>query len=167
MGRVRVKQSHPEFAFDLLNLTKQRNERRSASRIDRLSRSDFGVPQIHSVVRGVLTDQVDFAHTFTDQGTDLRQHRLRFAAPMLAAHLWDHAKTARMITALGNFHVGRMRRSKSETWCAVVRNVCGPLIREYKIKIVASGMNVERPTPNAQRRTASIQRWALGAGCWT
>ena len=133
MRRVRVKQANPEFAFDLLNLTEQRDQRRSTSRIHRLTRSPFGLPQIHSVVRSVLTDQVDFAHTFADECTDFRQHRFRFPATMLAAHLWNHAKTARMIAALGNLHVSGMRRSKSETRCVVIGNVRGPRICKRKI----------------------------------
>ena len=146
MRRVRVKQAHPEIAFDLLNLTEQRNQRRSPSRIHRLSRSRFRLPQIHSVVRGVLTDQVDFAHTFADERTDFRQHRFRFAAPMLAAHLWNHAKTARMITALGNFHVSGMRGSKSETRCVVIGNVRGTLGSECKVEIAIAEIDVQRRT---------------------
>src|SRR5207244_12149849 len=110
---------------DAVNLTDPRNQPRSAIRVHRLTRSRFGLPQIHSVVRGVLTDQVDFAHSFADERTDFRQHRFRFATPMLAAHLWNHAKTARMIAALGNLHVSGMRRSKSETRCVVIGNVRG------------------------------------------
>src|SRR5205823_14513059 len=87
----------------------------------------------HSVVCGVLTDQVDFAHTFADERTDFRQYRFRFAAPMFAAHLWDHAKTARMIAALGNLHVSGMRRSKSEARCVVIGNVGRPRICKRKI----------------------------------
>src|SRR5882724_4389009 len=45
---------------------------------------------------------------------------------MLAAHLWDHAKTAWMIAALRNFHISGMRRRKSETRCVVIGNVRGP-----------------------------------------
>src|SRR5438132_13886855 len=37
MRRMRIKQAHPEFAFDLLNLAKQLCEGRSPSRIDRLA----------------------------------------------------------------------------------------------------------------------------------
>src|SRR6476646_1119135 len=142
MRRVGVKQANPKLAFDLLNLTKQRSQRRSTSRIYRLPRPGFGLPQIHSVVRGVLTDQVDFAHTFADERTDFRQHRFRFATPMLAAHLWNHAKTARMIAALGNLHVSGMRRSKSETRGLVIGNVRGACICECKIKMVVPRMNV-------------------------
>src|SRR5262245_3247782 len=126
MRRMRVKEAHPEFAFDLLNRTEQRNQRRSASRIHGLTRSCFGVPQVHSVVRSVLADQVDFAHTFMNERADFGQNRFRFSAPMLSTHLWDHAKTAWMIAALGNFHVRRMRRSKSETRRAVIGDVRGP-----------------------------------------
>src|SRR5947199_3691706 len=51
MRRVRVKQAHPEFAFDLLNLPKQRCERRPVSRIDRLARSCFHRPQTMAEIR--------------------------------------------------------------------------------------------------------------------
>src|SRR5262245_30700716 len=150
MRRVSVKQAHPESAFDLLNLTEQRNQRWSASRIHRLPRSRLGPPQIHSVVRGVLTDQIDFADTFADERSDFRQHRFRFPAAMLAAHLWNHAKTARMIATLGNFHVSGMCRSQSETRCVVIGNVRGPYMCECKIKIVVPRMDVERRTPNVR-----------------
>src|SRR6476646_8438647 len=126
MRRVGVKQANPKLAFDLLNLTKQRSQRRSTSRIYRLPRPGFGLPQIHSVVRGVLTDQVDFAHTFADERTDFRQYGLRFPAPMLAAHLWNHAKTARMITTFGNLYVSEMRRGESEAGRVVIGNVRQP-----------------------------------------
>src|SRR4029077_7506530 len=158
MRRVRVKQANPEFAFDLLNLTEQRNQRRSASRIHWLPRPGCGLPQIHSVIRGVLTDQIDFAHTFANERTDFRQDRFRFAAPMLAAHLWDHTKTARMIAALRNLHVSGMRRSKSETRRVVVGNVRGSRVGERKIQIL--GVNAQRPT-------VCIERWALSVGRWT
>src|SRR5947207_8578274 len=62
MRRVRVKQAHPEFAFDLLNLAKERGEGRSASRIDWLAGPCFRRPQIHSVIGRVLGDQVDFVY---------------------------------------------------------------------------------------------------------
>src|SRR4029077_16736619 len=166
MRRVRVKQANPEFAFDLLNLTEQRNQRRSASRIHWLPRPGCGLPQIHSVVRGVLTDQVDFAHTFADERTDFRQDRFRFAAPMLAAHLWNHAKTARMIAALGNLHVSGMRRSKSETRGVVIGNVRGACVRECQIGLVGFGRNVKRRTYNAQRPTLLLRHWALSVERW-
>src|SRR4029453_16875276 len=145
MRRVRVKQAHPKITFDLLNVSKQRGESPPRTGIPRLPRPRFGLPQIHSVVRSVLTDQVDFAHTFADERTDFRQDRFRFAAPMLAAHLWNHAKTARMIAALGNLHVSGMRRSKSETRRVVIGNVPGPLVRKREIDRVIFRRNVECP----------------------
>src|SRR5262249_57941470 len=66
MRRVRVKQAHPEVAFDLLNLAKQRSESGPATGIYRLPRTRFGLPQIHAVIRGVLAYQVDLAHAFAD-----------------------------------------------------------------------------------------------------
>src|SRR5437773_8655889 len=113
MRRMGVKQAHPEFAFDFLNLAKQRSQCRTASGINRLPRSRFGLPQIHSVIGRVLADQIDLAHAFADERTNFRQHGVRFAAAMFSTHLRNHTKTARMIAALGNLDVSEMRWSKS------------------------------------------------------
>ena len=42
---------------------------------------------------------------------------------MFAAHLGDHAKTARVIAAFGNFYVSEMRRCKPEAGRIVIGNV--------------------------------------------
>src|SRR5919109_2219075 len=123
MRRMRVKQTHPKFAFDFLNLAKQRSQCRSATGIHRLSRSRLGLPQIHPVIRGVLTDQINLAHAFADECADFRQHRFRVPAPMFSAHLRNHAKATRMITAFSNLYVSEMRRCKSESWRVVIGNV--------------------------------------------
>src|SRR5216110_1249819 len=44
---------------------------------------------------------------------------------MFSAHLRDHTKTTWMIAAFSNLHVSEMRRSKSEAWRVVIRNVRG------------------------------------------
>src|SRR5438094_3119409 len=115
MRRVRVKQAHPKFAFDLLNLAKQRGEGRSASRIDWLAGPCFRRPQIHSVIGRVLADQVDFAHAFADERANFCNYGLRSAAAMFAAHLGNHAKTTWMIAAFSYFYVRKMCRRKPET----------------------------------------------------
>src|SRR6266516_407943 len=136
MRGVCVKQTHPEFAFNLLNLTKQRCERRPASRIDGLARPCFYRPQIHAVVRSILTDQVDFAHAFADERANFCNYGLRSAAAMSAAHLGNHAKTAWVIAAFSYFYVRKMCRRKPETRRVVIRNVSGPGVRERKIECV-------------------------------
>ena len=55
---------------------------------------------------------------------------------MFAAHLGNHAKTARVIAAFGNFYVSEMRRCKSEAGRIVIGNVSGPAVRERKIGLV-------------------------------
>ena len=69
---------------------------------------------------------------------------------MLAAHLWNHAKTARMIAALGNLHVSGMRRSKSETRCVVIGNVRGTLVSECKVEIAIAEIDVQRRTVHTE-----------------
>ncbi len=100
MRRMRVKKANPEFPFYLLNLAKERGERRPVRRINRLTRTCFQLPQIHSVIRRVLADQVDLSHPFTDESANFRQNRLRRTTAMFSPHLRDHAKTARVIAAL-------------------------------------------------------------------
>src|SRR5262249_12325788 len=73
MRRMRIKKAHPKFAFNLLNLAKKRSERRPLRRINRLTRTCFQLPQIHSVIRRVLADQVDLSYPFTDESANFRQ----------------------------------------------------------------------------------------------
>ena len=80
-------------------------------------------PQIHSVIGGILTDQIDFANAFSHQCANLGKNRIRCAAPMLAAHLRDHTKCAWMVTPLGDLQVGGMRRRKAEPRRVVIRDV--------------------------------------------
>src|SRR6266481_7488899 len=120
MRRMRVKQPHPEFAFDFLNFPKQRCERRPTSRINRLARPCLARPQIHPVIGRVLANQVDFADAFAHQSANFGENRFRKSAAMLAAHLWNYAKTARVIAAFGNFYVSEMRRRKSTTRSTIV-----------------------------------------------
>ena len=55
---------------------------------------------------------------------------------MLSAHLWDHAKAARMIAAFGNFQISRVRRRESKPRRVVIGNVIRTRVRERKIDIV-------------------------------
>src|SRR5437763_12299419 len=67
MRRMRVKEAHPEFPFNLLNLAKERGERRPVRRINRLTWTRFHLPQIHSLVRRVLANQFDLSYPFADE----------------------------------------------------------------------------------------------------
>src|SRR5439155_21739035 len=89
MRRMRVKKAHPEFPFNVLNFAKERGECRPAHRINRLTRTRFLRPQIHSVIRRVLADQVDLSHPFTNESANFLQNRLRMTSAMFYAHLWD------------------------------------------------------------------------------
>ena len=86
----------------------------------------FLLPQVHSEVGRVLTDEVNFPHSLGDEIADFRNHGFDRATPVTSAHLRDHAKTARMIAALGNLHVGGMGRGKPEPRRVVVGNVSRP-----------------------------------------
>src|SRR5437660_11266161 len=104
MRRMRVKEAHPEFPFNLLNLAKERGERRPVRRINRLTRTRFHLPQIHSVVRLVLADQVDISHPFTDETANFLQNRLRSTTAMFSPHFRDRANTVRVFAALYDFY---------------------------------------------------------------
>src|SRR5882724_7455747 len=150
MRRMRVKQPHPEFAFDFLNFPKQRCERRPTSRINRLARTCLARPQVHPVIGRILADQVDFADAFAHQSANFGENRFRKSAAMLAAHLRNYAKTARVIAAFGNFYVSEMRRCKPETGRIVIGNVSGTRVRKRKIRLMV----------------LSVQRWTLGVERW-
>src|SRR6266540_2017921 len=49
------------------------------------------------------------------------------------AHLWNHAKTARMIAALRNLYIGGMRGRKPEARRIVIGDVGGPRVCECQI----------------------------------
>ncbi len=54
---------------------------------------------------------------------------------MFPAHLRDDAETARVITTLGNFYVGGMRRRKSKARRVIIRNISWSRVGERKIDI--------------------------------
>src|SRR6266487_4486576 len=125
MRWVGIKQSHPEFAFDLLNFAKQRSKSWSTCRINRLAGSRFLRPQVHSVIRCILTDQIDLAHALADELPNLRENRFRGPAAVSSAHLRDHTETARVIAPFGDFYISRVRWRKPEARCVVIGNVRG------------------------------------------
>src|SRR6266480_7051967 len=149
MRRVRVKQAHPEFAFDLLNFAKQYRESWSASRIDRLTRPRFRRPQVHPVIGGILADQVNLAHAFANELANFRQHRFGFSAAVFSPHLRNHTKTAWVIAAFSNFYVSEMRWREPEPRRVVVGNVSGARVRKRKIDLVVVVSLVERLTLRA------------------
>src|SRR5438094_9935055 len=100
MRRMRVKKAHPEFPFNVLNFAKERGECRPAHRINRLTRTCFLRPQIHSVIRRVLADQVDLSHPFNDESATFRKDLFRLPAAMFSLHSRDDAKTALLLSAV-------------------------------------------------------------------
>src|SRR5262249_22787467 len=69
----------------------------------------------------VLGDEVQFFDATRDQLAGFGHHVRRRTAPMRTAHARDGAKAARMIAALGDFHVGKMTRREAEARRRVVR----------------------------------------------
>ena len=125
MGGVRVEQANPEIAVDLVDRFEQMNQRNAAAGIHELGRAGFFFPEIHSVIGRVLADEVELLHAFRDQIFDFSDNAMDRAGAMFAAHLRDDAKRARMIAALGDFHVSRMRRRQPKPRRVVVGNVNG------------------------------------------
>ena len=108
MRRMRIEKPHPKLAFDHRELIEQLDKRRTAQRIHWLARTSFFRPPIHPEVGRVLTYEVNFLDSLGDQIADLRSHGFDRATPVTPPHLRNHAKTAWMIAALGNLHVGGM-----------------------------------------------------------
>src|SRR5207244_7199658 len=84
------------------------------------------------VVSRVLADPVDLAEAFGYERANFREHRFGRTAPVFAAHLRDHAKTAGMIAALGNLHISRMGRRQPKARRVVIRNVTRSRVGEGK-----------------------------------
>src|SRR6266567_3836408 len=125
MSRVCIKQSHPEFAFDLLNFAKQRGKSWSSRRINRLTGSRSLRPQVHSVIRCILTDQIDLERALADELPNLSENRFKGPAAVSSAHLRDHTETARVIAPFRDFYISRVPRRKSEARRVVIGNVRG------------------------------------------
>src|SRR6266699_6103914 len=138
VGRVCIKQAHPEFALDFLNFAKQGSKRRPTRRINWLTRASFLRPHVHPVICCVLTDQIYLAHAFLDESSDLCEHGFRSPTAVFSPHLWDHAKTTRVIAAFGNFNVSRVRWRKPETRCVVIGNITG-MRRDEVVAAIAPG----------------------------
>src|SRR6266404_21986 len=125
MRRVCIKQAHPEFALDFLDFAKQGSKRRPTRRINWLTRARLLRPQVHPVIGCVLTDQIYLARPFLDESSDLCKHRFRGPTAVFSPHLWDHAKTARVIAAFGNFNISGVRWRKPKTGSVVIGNING------------------------------------------
>src|SRR6266542_1359573 len=164
MRRVRIKQTHPEVPLDFLNFAKKAGKRWAARRVHWLTGSGLRCPKIHPVIGRVLADQINLANTFADESPNFRQHRLWRTAAVLPAHLWNHAKTARMIAALCNLYVGGMRGRKPEARSIVIRNVSGPRVCECQIDLTVFRRNVQRPTSNAQLSAFGVACSVLSVG---
>src|SRR5215510_13423832 len=72
VGRVRVQRANPEVAIDLLNFAKKRGQCGTSCGVHWLTRAGLRCPKIHSVVRRVLTDQIDLANAFTGEPANFR-----------------------------------------------------------------------------------------------
>src|SRR5437016_3019422 len=135
MRWVCIKQSHPEFALDFLDFAKQGTKRRPTRRINWLTGARFLRPQVHPIIGCVLTDQVYLTHAFLDESSDLCEHGFRSPTAVFSPHLWDHAKTTRMIAAFGNFDISRVRWRKPKTRCVVIGDITG----KRRDEVVAAG----------------------------
>src|SRR6202165_193605 len=142
---MRVKQSHPKFAVDFLNLAQEGRQRWTTRFINRLARALLFYPQLHSVIGRILADQIDFAPAFRDKAANFGKHRIDRSAAMFSAHLRDHAKTARMIATFGDFYIGRVRRRKAKARRVVIGNVTGARSDKVKIDIVIRAGVLEHP----------------------
>src|SRR5207249_4347623 len=107
--------------------------------INCLTRARFLRPQVHPVIRRVLTDQIYLTHAFLDESSDLREHRFRIPTPVFSPHPWNHAKTTRVVAALGNFNISRVRWGKSETRSVVIRNITGMRGDEVVVEVGSWG----------------------------
>src|SRR6266568_2436268 len=158
MRRMRIKQAHPKFTFDPLNIAKQTSESGSLRRVNRLTRSRFLPPQIHPVIGRILADQINLAHAFADESPNFCNDRLRSPAAVFSPHLRNHAKTARMITTLRDLYVSEMGWRKPKAGRVVIGNVSRSGVRECKIDLVAFRRNIQRRTSDAQRPTVRLRR---------
>src|SRR5215471_17974267 len=144
MGWVRIQQANPEVAIDLLNFAEKGSQCGAVCRIHWLTGAGLHCPKIHSVIRRVLTNQIDLTNAFADEPANFRQHRLRRAAAVFPAHLRNHAKSARMIAAFGNLYVGRVRGCKPEARRIVIGNVSWALICKSEAGITAIRIKIDR-----------------------
>ena len=97
--RISVKEANP-LRLRRLDLREPRQQLRQA----------VFQSEIFPVAGGILADQIDFPDALAKKPRGFGNHRFKPAAAEIAAILRDHAKSAGMIAALGDLHVGKMAR---------------------------------------------------------
>src|SRR5687768_17208790 len=73
--------------------------------------------------RGVLSNQIDFAHALPEQARCFEYNRFESAAAVFAPVLRNHAERAWVIAAFGNFDVSEVPGRREDTGCEVVIQV--------------------------------------------
>ena len=125
MRGVGVEETNPKLAADFADFIQKVDEGSPARGVHGLAWAGFFIPKIHAVVGGVLANEIDLLHAFGNEATNLAHDRIDGPAAMASAHLGNHTKAARVIAALGNFHIGRVVGSEAETGRGEIGNVAG------------------------------------------
>ena len=123
MRGVRVKQANPEITFDGVEFAQERRECGAARRIDGCARIGALFPSVHAEEGGVLGNEIELFHAFFDELAGLGDDAFDGATAVAAADLRDDAERARMVAALGDFHVRGVLRREAETRGVEIGNV--------------------------------------------
>ena len=123
MRGVCVKQANPEITFDGVQFAQERGERGAARRIDGCARIGALFPSVHAEEGGVLGNEVELFDPFFDELAGLGDDAFDGAAAVAAADLGDDAERARMVAALGDFHVRGVLRREAEARGVEIGNV--------------------------------------------
>lgn len=114
VGGMGVEQTDPELARQGIQFPEQRAKRGCVGRqrgrslpepVRRGNGTGAAGSQIQSVIRGVLGDEVQFAHALREQLPGFLDDIGLGPAPMAAPHGRDDAEAARMIASLGDLQV--------------------------------------------------------------
>ena len=79
-----------------------------------------------------MADEIDLLHSFGNEASNLAHDGIEGAAAVAPAHLGNHAKAARMIAALGDFHIGGVVWREPEAWGGEIGDVAG--LRRHKVE---------------------------------
>src|SRR5690606_37248014 len=97
--RIEIMKANPAYPFHFGNAVQKGGEGRRSI-------------QIHSVVAGVLSDQDHLPHPLRSQLLHLAHNAFDASAAKRSAHDGDTAKSAGVVTPLGNFDMGKMAGSQ-------------------------------------------------------
>ena len=125
VGRMGVEKTDPELARDRCQGVEQCGKSGASGFIDRLTRSGLLLPEIHSIVGGVLADEIDLLHAGSHQSLDFLHHGLDRATTVTAAHPRNDAEGTGVIASFGDFHISGVGSRETDTWRVVVGNVGG------------------------------------------